>query len=621
MPMSGLNLPYDVPWRLIAVSRDMMDPTFCNEAFPYVWRSSLAISVFEPTDEDLLEQHCGKQLTYLKVSATITGYQPTPDETELAYVSFPDVPTEKLDRLIRDYFACYGVLLHIGVFPVSDSRAAAVTDYPHIIDFEPKNRDLYQVSSDTGELLTGSASKVLIDKTMAHTDSTEFELSKGIEYTSPESGYGQFKGTNEFSPKWGWSNSDSSAVNTEGSRDRRERYGSTTTVTQMYNLLKGYHVGTNRAVFLMLPRPHQEQPTPRRTFVRGVREIEGIQEFFLVVERSPDTEGLCIEARLETGHFPEQVEIEIPQPEYFETEMPWHVSAYARGGGGFDAAESIKIEEFGNGNSSATFRAPVGWIIDRTKGDPGHPGVRFDHDNGSNQQAKDSLTAHFYGAIDDSTAQVRGIISGKYAVSGAIFEHEYTVFLRSEQPKKTDDEPKIVSDTLLITSRDLCVCYRSVDGCPSVIEPDADQPTTVGVSIVDEPKVSLPVSTSEAGGAATLWEIRNALVSSSRMPSRRRPGTVGFLESDYFTRRIAAELPEEGTEARLSMVVEIARTPVFESMSVGHLLTTDLGRLSATTGLDAAELAQLRRLALGLPIEEHRAPTPEPGGSTTDDPK
>src|SRR5207245_652882 len=97
---------------------------------------------------------------------------------------------------------------------------------------------------------------------------------------------------------------------------RRENQSTTTNLSQMYNLLTGYHAGTNRAVFLMLPRPHTLQPTDHRTFVQGLRMIEGLQDFFLIVSRPRQMSALCIEASLETGHFPEDVVVQSPNVEY-----------------------------------------------------------------------------------------------------------------------------------------------------------------------------------------------------------------------------------------------------------------------------------------------------------------
>src|SRR5439155_6349252 len=76
-------------------------------------------------------------------------------------------------------------------------------DFPHIIDFEPKARDLYQAATESGEILTASVSAVKTDKTFAHTQSSETGLS-----LSGTVGIGQQQGTHAsltgaFSHKWG----------------------------------------------------------------------------------------------------------------------------------------------------------------------------------------------------------------------------------------------------------------------------------------------------------------------------------------------------------------------------------------------------------------------------------
>ncbi len=69
----------------------------------------------------------------------------------------------------------------------------------------------------------------------------------------------------------------------------------------MYHLLDSYHLGTNRAVFFVQPRPHVlEEPSG---FVRGPRPVEGIQEFFLVVSQPEDADDFCVSARLDTSHL------------------------------------------------------------------------------------------------------------------------------------------------------------------------------------------------------------------------------------------------------------------------------------------------------------------------------
>ncbi|SCF24596.1 hypothetical protein GA0074695_4737 [Micromonospora viridifaciens] len=73
----------------------MMDTTFGNKAFPLAFRSSLAISAFEPAVDELPPPGIdNERVTYLKISASITGYQPTKAEIDAGYAQFPDVPIE-----------------------------------------------------------------------------------------------------------------------------------------------------------------------------------------------------------------------------------------------------------------------------------------------------------------------------------------------------------------------------------------------------------------------------------------------------------------------------------------------------------------------------------------------
>jgi len=106
-----MNLPINIPWKLIAVSPDMMDKRFCNKRFPFAWRSSLAISAYEPRVEELPDNLCEGRLTYLKITCTITGYQPSEEEIRVLHI-FPDYtknmpyecnPGEKLRFVVKGY--------------------------------------------------------------------------------------------------------------------------------------------------------------------------------------------------------------------------------------------------------------------------------------------------------------------------------------------------------------------------------------------------------------------------------------------------------------------------------------------------------------------------------------
>ena len=89
----------------------------------------------------------------------------------------------------------------------------------------------------------------------------------------------------------------------EAGQEKRETFSHTTQLSQMYHLLDSYHLGTNRAVFFVQPRPHVlEEPSG---FVRGPRPVEGIQEFFLVVATPKDAKDFCVSVRVDTSHLAE----------------------------------------------------------------------------------------------------------------------------------------------------------------------------------------------------------------------------------------------------------------------------------------------------------------------------
>jgi hypothetical protein len=70
----------------------------------------------------------------------------------------------------------------------------------------------------------------------------------------------------------------------------------TTSFNQLYQLLNAYHLGTNRCVFLVAPRPHivtRETGQIDFNLLDGPRRLEGIQNFFLVVE-CPNSSRDCV---------------------------------------------------------------------------------------------------------------------------------------------------------------------------------------------------------------------------------------------------------------------------------------------------------------------------------------
>jgi hypothetical protein len=749
MATCALNLPVNIPWKLIAVSADMMDTHFCNKLFPFAWRSSLALSVYEPALEDLPEGLCGQRLTYLKLTSSITGYQPTREETGQIVDYFGDEPTEDqravLDQILAEYFACYGVQVNVAVFPgprkiwkevlidfgdlpdvrpdtdrpspwtirdvmfeapgqaahhlvdrvppggdghaeldlqkelvvtlppgqsvgrvearvahastsgirmevfaagasagvkntgpaqdtihtlaieadgiervvftapgnravllsfkyglpegvTNEPGGIALDDFPHIIDFEPKLRDLYQAATETGEVLSDSKSGIKTDKSFTHSESTQGSLSLGAKFPLPSGAVGEASGTlaHTDTDQTQW------AVAAEASRERRETQATSTQISQMYNLLTGYHVGTNRALFLMLARPHVLQPTDFRTFVQGLRAIEGVQEFFVIVSRPQEMEGLCVEASLETGHFPEDTAITEPEPEYDESSEDFPVTKSAPGG----------LFSGGCADFEVPYTVAGGWVVDRRpeRGpDPGHSGLKMIEDR-SNSQAKDSLSNYNYLPTGDGTVSVSGRICGSRFPFGddAKFDRTYRVFTRSEQPKPSHAEPSADVGQLVITWRELCVCFRSKNACPEVMPQPGRHDVSDGRSIVAEPVIRINrtlLDSRTRGGArgpamkAFLRQVEHLMANSWRLPDRYPPGTVGFLDTDFFKDQVAKVTPPDVLRTPLNRAPDVpARLQqAFGGRgTIGDVLALDLATLARRAGISIAQARDLR---------------------------
>lgn len=556
--MPTIDLPSNIPWQHIGVVQDMMDDKFCNNKFPYTWRSSLAIFAHEPKSDELPEDFCGK-LTYIKVCATITGYQPTDEEIEAAYddiITFPNTPTEEdIEHLFDDYFGCYGALLNVSVHPNSKS-VWKLQDYPKIHGFEPKNRELIQTSTESGSILTKSGGTVATDQSLSSTKTSNVgftgKSSATISAKVPNTPF-DISGTSEKEANVSWSNSleDTASTSTTNSIERQETQGSTTNISQLYNLLSGYHCGTNRAAFLMLARPHVLQATNKRTFVQGLRHIEGVQEFFMAVVRPKDMEGLCIEARLDTGHFPETVEIIMPEPKYKETYFDFNVSKFAKQGTPFNP-QTVAID--------TTYTLPSGWVVDtRTphKGDTGHIGIQEFHNHGG------TPNSYNYQAVNDNTVKVSGTITGRTWWRGnEHFNRTFRVFARSAKEIITDEQPKARIDEMIVTSRNLCACFVSNEPCLKLLKlipsaPIGDIPFPfpldgiIKSNIIDERSIYLPKDLIDENlnrenfenGLLTLLEkIKTGLVASSR--KNIKDDAISFTYSDYYFSRLLKKVEE-----------------------------------------------------------------------------
>jgi hypothetical protein len=770
----SMSLPINIPWRLIAASPDMMDPQFGNKRFPYHWRSSLAIYAYEPKSDELPEDLCGQQVTFLKISCTITGYSPSPEEPKQGLILFPDVPTEEIDRITKEYFGCYGVLLNVAIFPLgytnplprvretekadfsvmspgtptfktpynygriffsnmrggngkiidrypppngdqkgelelseeyfiwfpastrvvlevvhhgtaieavayrwgpgggvqldkqvtpptadvihsldlsgdginfidvvsTDPGSSLLTvtcygwgfdpidqkNFPHVIDFEPKIRDFYQGVTEQGEILTASNSSVNVGKSFTQTESTETGIdAKATVGKSQEGGGG---GSIGMSHKWGSISQDSSNIQTDSSRELRETTSTTTNISQLYNLLTGYHAGTNRAVFLMLPRPHILQPTDRRTFIQGLRTIEGIQDFFLIVSRPEDMKGLCIEALLETGHFPEEVIYDNPNVEYDVYEENMHV--YKKGHNcylGPCDPETFRAEKY----------PQQGYVVDQRpgKGNPEHRGLTFIPPDNSDTWTKKPENHDINFDIGSDHAIVHGWIKGEGGLGvGGHIDRLYKVHYRSIMPKKTT-APKVLTP-FLITSRGLATCFESSNTAgPEPPRPRPRRPGDPGrrpeplsirsISqpaggnlvpiksenfVIDEQDIEIDTNLVENGQdrlpaiKEILRKIQSAMTSNRNVPSHKAGGYASFVNTHYFKERLKRSLPPDAltmTMSKTGLSDDIIKS-IGKNVTIGEVLDMDIVSFATTAKLDPEEAIKIRKeLRTSLP--------------------
>lgn len=791
----NFDVPVDVPWSLVAASPDMMDTTFCDGGFPPAWRSSLAISAYEPPPGDLPQQLCNQRITYLKVTCSITGYQPSREEVDALNaltpittgspgsadnvdVALPDTPADVVEDLVSDYYACYGVLLNVAVFPSvttmpaatatsqqyafsgsprtlsnpfsdaglmfslpqgdslslvqrppnatlallagtfkplqidlpastnivlkmliqngnakgtvtayqrdtavysgalpgfheslqdvpvptsspvtriviemsaeecflaglsydAEERKVTLGDYPHIIDFEPTTRDLYQAATDQGEILTASNSSVNTGKSSASTSSSEMGLGLNASVGATIAEGVDVKVGGDLTSKWGSTQTDGSTTQIDQSRERRETQGTTTDIIQQYNLLTGYHAGTNRAAFLMLPRPHTLQTTDYRTFVRGLRMIEGVQEFFLIVSRPAAMPGICVESSLETGHFPENAVLSPPPaPKALQRSLPFTFSV---GGPGGDDSHSDGITY----TKTQQCTLDPGWTLDTSPGTgTWQPGV----DYGFAPVPGDTVTSAEFlqatknpnyplavvlAASDQNSVSITGSCKsgGPHGIGGtgtsAWVQLNFTVY-ETQPGVPADAEPQVVSP-FLVTSRDLAVCINSCpDGCVTVVPtqqvpygggtpamqtmPAQQAPAAQG-SIVYEANLKLPghllqaaqLQKSRTPAARELMhQVRGHMLSSWRLPQRRPQGSVGFADSDYVAQRLASRLPPAYLSRPIGEVQGLPDSLVQglgATAKVGDVLKLPLHLLRARANVGLEEAIRIRRRLLGM---------------------
>lgn len=646
--ISTLSLPADIPWKRIAFSKDMMDESACDRERPLRWRSSVTVFSYEPDAKDQTVE--GFVTTFLKVSCSITGYRPEDDTIKLQDRlarqggKWTTASTSDLKDLLKAYYPCYGAMLEVVVAP-SDPDDYSYADYPFFIDVDPKKREMYEVVTETGEVMSRSLEDVNIRKGATTSQSHEvLDVFGGANHEFTYAGTGGGAG---FTGQWGTIDVTASEYNnvrtTDSAREGRETFSHTTQISQLYQLLNSYHVGTNRAAFFVMPRPYNRQVTAGpddtevRTFVNGPREIEGIQDFLLLVMRPVALTDICVEASLETAHL-----VRTPKTgrddrresalEVTDADLDWtpYQDRFTKDGnrayygqvGSKRVQASIPNEYEVDTARDGRSAGPDHGIPnpDPNSSEPflGGPGYKIDIYNNQNEDKG------WVQVVWDVT-ETRGAVNVKVQQHNVridpgnsdVYRRDYgsvdikaTVFLKKKKSSEYDD-------TLLVTGRAVCSCnYIDLDDLrvPQFWISHEEQFGAVAASAGEKQRPQL--DTVEANRYPGL--IRHAMIESISNPDRYPRGQVGLLQSQTFASVLADALfddPSSNPRIRAwdgpgnQIAERVARYAPLATRA--DLLRMPLGEQVSAFGLSFDEALALRQGLINLPEPHGPPPVPD----------
>lgn len=590
-----LNLPTDIPWERICVSNDMIDSKICDRKTPKRWRSSIAVFKYEPEEE--FQNYEGLTLSYLKVTCSITGYQEDPNEIGLKPKGFWDYWKSQaginnyLD-ILQKYYPCYGAILEVAVAP-KDGKVP--TDkFPYFMDFSPKKRELYELVSETGETLSRSLSNLEVGKSNTSLRSHEvMDIDKGFS-ASGSVGVGETSISGSYSKqqeKGSRSINQDQAQNlrnTNTSQEMRELQSHTTQLSQMYHQLDSYHLGTNRGVFFIHPRPHTIQT--EHTFVNGPRNIEGIQEFMFVVARPKDTGDFCVEAYLETGHIgkvpitQKQTKTDIVGLSVFEN---------------FDGKSGDDLDINNSDNSETRFKTgqtfytpPPGWDIVSHGAITRNINIRVSECNVSEWDANHLILS---GRV---SARFQDDFGDNKVFPGHL-DAVLTVTLEEQVPRVVENE-----DVLFITGRGLCCCDPKFAVVPGIVY---ERPVSNAKPHLSRSHASVPSDKMSILAANKMGEtLKDAILKSRNdVVNRYSEGGINLPQSSFANKALVASIQSDAREriSTLENLSEDLKAKVLEfnpNLSVRALLEMPLEMQKDLFDLDQEEVIELRNSLTGF---------------------
>ena len=608
-----LSLPTDIPWRRICVSEDMMDAVACDDRWPPRWHSSLAAFRYDPPEE--YQPYENEVISYIKILATITpfsgGWEPHLTSSPSTSWGPGLVEVTQLFDLLFKPKPCYGAVLQITVTPTKADQSVFPLDrYPYFIDCEPKKRELLETVSDTGEVLTGSSSFLGVGKsatTAFNQESLNEDLGGSFSWATSISAQSALGGGSQSGALAGedrqqvgtihrTTTEDANLRQAEMSTERRELQSHTTLLTQMYNLFQAFHLGTNRAVFLVEPRPHIRQTD--LGFFNGPRMLEGMQEIFLVMVRPRTMTNFCISAVLQTLHATTTpVDAEKDPPQVEPKEAVWQIRWSIQAGVGEATVGTYQTK-------SEPWPADPGWEI-----------VGFTTNVLKSQKAW-SVTfspaqSFFDGGHTANSLNVTAILEqwvleepdpGDIDKESSHYWCDVHISLRKTAAETESAPPEYVR-RLWLSARELCCCppERFVQqGYISWVGDVARYGYRIESGLASARRFV------EARRMATTF--REQMIHALTSPERNERGEVYYLDSDAFYTQLVGVLKVSSMKERLGKPLaevdeldDAMRGRLYRALgpaTVGDILATDTGAIARALGVDRAEVRQAKQALL-----------------------
>jgi hypothetical protein len=608
MALNLLALPVDIPWQLVATSEDMYS-SISDPAFPAKWRSSVGVYTYEPVPEPDEPTDPNEITTYVKVVATVTGYQPDGAELDSNVLRgvYGTKVIENFEEVTSKYFPAYSALLQVAVYPQGPGEWSKL-EYPYFADFEPKKRELIELVTETGESLTQSGTDVNVRKGTTSIDKTEqMNIDKGgsfgMQVNTPYGGGGFSESHQQEVGTRGTLGTEAvNVISTDSSREKRESYSHQTNLSQLYHLLDGYHAATNRAVFFLNARPHQKDSP--YTFVNGPRYLEGVQEFFLVVRRPKAMEGFCVKAILETAHLRESETQQTTGETTYDQEQLTQSFTLHADGGTFSADD--KVGEW-------TMNVPGGYVLDRTRGGGTYSGwggtvaipagvewtFSATTEEGHESEALPQITPY------DDHVDIRAHIYGTQNLGGGTdgnATYTVTIYTRSVEPTSTPQ-------TTTLHHVDLFLTAREVTSCPNmeIWRNYVSFETALSDAVVAHLQAARAAGPDAVIAANAVGRaVRDQTALSVTSPKRYPPGAVDFLTSNTFLdrlRTVAGGAPDPRLSLPLAEVAPQAlrgKLGRLKKVTVGDALASTPLQLAATLGVQPALARELLANAAGV---------------------